>query len=91
MRKMFFNANQFHIDRFNKEDVERTGITHSLILSHEDELGRQRASGIIDNPSDKICKKVKEAYERSKSMKCYVVDNNSLITKLLLDDEEYDF
>ena len=88
MRKKFFNANQFRVDRFNKEDVERTGITHSLILSHQ---GRQRASGIIDNPSDNICKKVKEAYELNKTMKCYVVDNNSLITKLLLDDEEYNF
>jgi len=91
MAKKYFYPNRYRIERFRSEDIKRTGITHTLILTNEDEGGNQRASGIIDNPSDNLCDKIKNTYDNNRNIKCYVVDNNSLITKLILEDEEFNF
>lgn len=91
MGNEYFHPNRFKIINNDKEVTQRTGISHSLILSFEDDSEKVIASVIIDNPSDKILRKVSDAFSKSKKIKCNLTQNNSLITRLEIDNEEFEF
>jgi hypothetical protein len=91
MRKQYFCPNNYSLVQNEKDIAKQTGIRESLVLKHNDMDGVTRASGMVDNPSKYLFNRISDAIANNKTIKCYVISNNSSITKIQLADENFEF